>query len=52
MAAFFTLGPWEVIIILAALAVLLGVPVLVMAAVVGLKRIQQRGPARRKAKEP
>ncbi len=51
MLAFFTLGLWEVVIILAAVAVLLGGPVLVMAAVVWVKRIRQRGRARREARE-
>ena len=51
MLAFFNLGPWELVIILAAMAVLLGGPVLVMAAVVWVKRMRQRGRARREARE-
>ncbi len=51
MLAFFTFGPWELVIILAALAVLRGGPVLVMAAVVWVKRIRRRGRARREARE-
>jgi len=51
MLAFFTLGPWEVVVILAAVAVLLGGPVLVMAAVVWVKRMRRRGRARREARE-
>ena len=51
MLAFFNLGPWELAIILVALVVLLGGPVLVMAGIVWFKRWRRKRQARGKARE-
>ena len=51
MPAFLNLGPWELVILLVALAVLLGGPVLAMAGIVWFMRTRRRGQARGKAKE-
>ena len=51
MLAFFNLGPWELVIILVALVVLLGGPVLLMAGIVWFKRSRRQGQARGKARE-
>jgi len=42
-AAIVTLGMWEILVILVALAVLLGVPMLVVAACMWVRRITRQG---------
>jgi len=52
--AFATLGVWEILIIVVALAVLLGVPMVVVTVYMWIRRIIRRGrkARRRKARSP
>ena len=50
--ALFTLGVWEILVLVVALAILLGVPMLVVAGSTWIRRIVRRGRRARQARHP